>query len=140
MLGKPDSWEEQQLLKWESEHFEDIIQGDFRDTYRNLTYKNLMGKLWVTKFCTQAEFVIKTDDDVFIDLYSVFAFTRKFLYTEVSIHDRFLIRVIFPYTPNVSYLEFFFIILISCLKDYLSGNLMLGPVKRARKVNRGGKW
>ena len=92
MLGKPDSWEEQQLLKWESEHFEDIIQGDFGDSYHNLTYKNLMGKLWVTQFCTQAEFVIKTDDDVFIDLYSVFAFTRKFLYTEVSIHNRFLIR------------------------------------------------
>eukprot|EP00090_Calanus_glacialis_P029547 TRINITY_DN47413_c0_g1_i1.p1 TRINITY_DN47413_c0_g1~~TRINITY_DN47413_c0_g1_i1.p1 ORF type:complete len:227 (-),score=62.81 TRINITY_DN47413_c0_g1_i1:75-755(-) len=52
------------------------------DTYRNLTYKNIMGKLWITQFCKQAEFVIKTDDDTYIDLYAVHAFTRKYLNTE----------------------------------------------------------
>ena len=30
---------------------------------RNLTYKNLMGKLWVASFCSQAELIVKTDDD-----------------------------------------------------------------------------
>ena len=32
-----------------------------------------MGNLWAAKFCEQAEFVVKTDDDMhmFIDLYEV---------------------------------------------------------------------
>ena len=35
-----------------------------------------MGKLWVSEFCEQADFVVKTDDDMFIDLYATYFFTR----------------------------------------------------------------
>ena len=45
---------------------------------RNLTYKNLMGKLWVASFCSQAELIVKTDDDAW-----VFPCNIKF---EVSLH------------------------------------------------------
>ena len=48
-----------------------LIQGDFMDTYHNLSYKEIMGNLWISEFCEQAEFVVKTDDDQFIDLYEV---------------------------------------------------------------------
>ena len=41
------------------------------DTYHNLSYKEIMGNLWISEFCEQAEFVVKTDDDQFIDLYEV---------------------------------------------------------------------
>ena len=47
------------------------LQGDFLDTYHNLSYKEIMGNLWISEFCEQAEFVVKTDDDQFIDLYEV---------------------------------------------------------------------
>ena len=47
------------------------MQGGFRDTYRNLSYKNILGKLWASQFCAQAEFIVKTDDDQFVDLYEV---------------------------------------------------------------------
>ena len=30
-----------------------------------------MGNLWVSEFCEQADFVVKTDDDQFVDLYEV---------------------------------------------------------------------
>ena len=30
-----------------------------------------MGNLWVSEFCEQAEFVVKADDDQFVDLYEV---------------------------------------------------------------------
>ena len=46
------------------------------DTYRNLSYKNVFGKLWVSNFCEQADFVVKTDDDMFIDLYATYFLTR----------------------------------------------------------------
>ena len=57
----------------QNEHllYGDIVQGDFVDTYRNLSLKAVVGNLWVSKFCSQAEFVVKTDDDMFVDLYEV---------------------------------------------------------------------
>ena len=61
----------QKQLEEESSKYGDIIQGDFLDTYHNLSYKATMGNLWVAEFCSQAEFVVKTDDDQFIDLYEV---------------------------------------------------------------------
>ena len=53
--------------------------GDFLDTYRNLSYKSILGKLWVSNFCEQADFVIKADDDMFVDLYATFFFTRHII-------------------------------------------------------------
>ena len=53
-----------------------MVLGDFLDTYHNLSYKNVFGKLWVSEFCEQADFVVKTDDDMFIDLYATYFFTR----------------------------------------------------------------
>ncbi|KAI1286224.1 Beta-1,3-galactosyltransferase 5 [Halotydeus destructor] len=52
----------------ENTQYQDIVQGNFRDTYRNLTYKHVMGLKWVTYFCPQVKFVLKTDDDIFVDI------------------------------------------------------------------------
>ena len=85
LLGEPHNPPDQDLLVSESAKYGDIIQGSFLDSYQNLTYKNIMGKVWVSEFCSQAEFVIKTDDDTYIDLCSVYSVTRKYLNTEVMI-------------------------------------------------------
>ena len=69
----------QKKIYKESEKYEDIIQGDFNDTYHNLSYKAVMGNVWVSEFCEQAEFVVKADDDQFIDLYEVYFLTRAYL-------------------------------------------------------------
>ena len=71
LLGRPEDEKKQEMLQEENEKHRDIVQGDFLDTYHNLSYKAIMGHLWVSEFCDQAEFVVKTDDDVFIDLYEV---------------------------------------------------------------------
>jgi len=52
------------------------------DTYRNLSYKSMFGYLWASTFCKQADFVIKTDDDMFIDLFQVYHITRPYLTSE----------------------------------------------------------
>lgn len=59
-----------QLLN-ESKQHGDLIMGNFKDSYRNLTYKHLMGYKWVSKFCPQATFILKTDDDIFADIFQV---------------------------------------------------------------------
>ncbi|XP_068129592.1 beta-1,3-galactosyltransferase 2-like [Hyperolius riggenbachi] len=58
----------QMMLEEESEAFKDIVQQDFMDTYYNLTLKTLLGMEWVTKFCPKASYVIKIDNDMFLNV------------------------------------------------------------------------
>ncbi|XP_055911073.1 beta-1,3-galactosyltransferase 5 [Eupeodes corollae] len=53
----------------ENRKFGDILQGNFVEAYRNLTYKHVMGLKWATTKCFRAKFIIKIDDDVVFDLF-----------------------------------------------------------------------
>lgn len=46
----------------------DILQAAFVDTYRNLTLKTLSGLNWADKHCRMARYILKTDDDVFVNV------------------------------------------------------------------------
>jgi hypothetical protein len=46
----------------------DIIKGDFIDTYANLTLKVLMGFKWAITNCAHARYVMKTDDDMYVNI------------------------------------------------------------------------
>ena len=106
LLGTTEQHEEQQKVrvqkkeniiqyyskvKEERDKYNDIVQGNFHDSYRNLTYKNMFGLLWVSNFCEQAEFVIKTDDDMYVDLYEVFTITRNYRKHQVDISSNFIL-------------------------------------------------
>lgn len=47
----------------------DIVQGNFKEHYHNLTYKHIMGLQWVNTYCPQTKFIIKMDDDIIVDIY-----------------------------------------------------------------------
>ncbi|XP_053104564.1 beta-1,3-galactosyltransferase 2-like [Hemicordylus capensis] len=66
MLGLTKEGQNQAILQ-ESRQYHDIIQQNFLDTYNNLTLKTLMGMTWVASYCSQANFVMKTDSDVFVN-------------------------------------------------------------------------
>ncbi|NXO82828.1 B3GL1 acetylgalactosaminyltransferase, partial [Sitta europaea] len=51
----------------ESVLYGDIIRQDFLDTYDNLTLKTIMAFQWLSEFCPNARFFMKTDTDVFIN-------------------------------------------------------------------------
>ena len=51
--GSTEASDLQEEIEKENSEHHDIIQGDFVDSYRNLSYKNIMGKLWVSEFCKQ---------------------------------------------------------------------------------------
>ncbi|XP_043944799.1 beta-1,3-galactosyltransferase 2-like [Protopterus annectens] len=57
----------QAKIEEESVLFQDLIQQDFLDTYTNLTIKTMMGFEWVTNFCPNASYIMKTDSDMFIN-------------------------------------------------------------------------
>ncbi|NXB07955.1 B3GL1 acetylgalactosaminyltransferase, partial [Cnemophilus loriae] len=55
------------LVEDESILYGDIIRQDFLDTYDNLTLKTIMAFQWLSEFCSNARFFMKTDADVFIN-------------------------------------------------------------------------
>ncbi|XP_059200383.1 beta-1,3-galactosyltransferase 2-like [Centropristis striata] len=70
LLGKNDGELgilQQKMLEAESRRHHDIIQQDFKDSYKNLTIKTLMGMNWVAIHCPQASYVMKTDSDMFVN-------------------------------------------------------------------------
>jgi len=61
----------QEALLLEADAYGDIVQEDFVDSYRNLTYKGIMGLRWVSSYCRRARFLLKSDDDIFINIFSL---------------------------------------------------------------------
>ena len=59
-------------VKQEHVDFDDIIQFSFYESYRNLTLTTLMGFKWATEFCSSAHFIIKADDDVYVNINGLF--------------------------------------------------------------------
>jgi len=63
------------LVLLESDLNADIVQGNFLDHSHNLTYKHVMGYKWVSETCgDKPRFVLKTDDNVFVETYHLFNF------------------------------------------------------------------
>uniref|UniRef100_A0A672R8U6 Hexosyltransferase n=1 Tax=Sinocyclocheilus grahami TaxID=75366 RepID=A0A672R8U6_SINGR len=54
------------LLKLESSTHRDILLWDFKDTFFNLTLKDVLFWDWLSKHCSHVHFIFKGDDDVFV--------------------------------------------------------------------------
>jgi hypothetical protein len=73
VLGLPASphhnWtaEMQRRLEGESAAYGDIVQKNFEDTYANLSLKSVAALDWVREHCSAAGFLLKIDDDVFVN-------------------------------------------------------------------------
>ena len=61
----------QTLLHFEANQYGDIVQVNFVDSYRNLSYKSVAALKWITNFCRRAQFVLKVDDDIFVNLFKL---------------------------------------------------------------------
>ena len=76
-------------LKKESETFGDVIKGDFIDAYVNMTYKTVMGLHWMNLYCPKASFVMKSDDDVMINIRKVIHFLQEISQSESDLTNFF---------------------------------------------------
>ena len=66
LLGATTDRQLQESIGRENDEHHDIVQGEFLDIYRNLSYKNIMGKLWVSEFRQQVCLMIEEDPEVLI--------------------------------------------------------------------------
>ena len=57
--------------------YNDIVQEDFIESYKNLTIKTFMGMKWVSQYCSHAKFVLKVDDDVIVNTKQLLDYLRN---------------------------------------------------------------
>ena len=54
-------------LDSENDRHHDLLQGSFKDTYRNLTYKHVMILKWALYYCPGVRYVLKSDDHILVN-------------------------------------------------------------------------
>ncbi len=105
LLGTPDdNIEDIQRLEMnvneESLIYRDIIQGDFVDSYQNLSLKSVTMLKWISTYCQNVKYVLKSDDDMYINV----AILLQDLHN--TVHSRFIMGDIIagaqPITNNNS--------------------------------------
>jgi beta-1,3-galactosyltransferase 1 len=67
VLGLSQKQIENSQVKLENAQYGDIIQGDFVDSYRNLSFKSLISWRWIKYNCMGSKYFLKIDDDVYMN-------------------------------------------------------------------------
>ncbi|XP_046380659.2 beta-1,3-galactosyltransferase 1-like [Haliotis rufescens] len=68
LFGRTLSDDYEAVLKEESKIYGDILQGNFDDTFHNVTLKVLSGIKYVVEYYPDTQYVLKADDDTFTDV------------------------------------------------------------------------
>jgi hypothetical protein len=77
LIGMPSKPKIIDRIKLESNLYQDILQEDFQDSYKNLTYKGIMSLKWASEYCSNAKYYMKTDDDVTLNLFTLLINLKK---------------------------------------------------------------
>ncbi|KAH9367871.1 hypothetical protein HPB48_021480 [Haemaphysalis longicornis] len=77
LLGTTANGSLQRRVEEESIAHRDIIQGEFLDSYYNLTLKTIHLLKWASERCPQTRYVVKTDDDIYVNVPNLIAYLRE---------------------------------------------------------------
>ncbi|XP_036187359.1 putative UDP-GlcNAc:betaGal beta-1,3-N-acetylglucosaminyltransferase LOC100288842 [Myotis myotis] len=96
-LGMPILATTQQEIDKESYKNNDIIEGIFLDSAENQTLKIIAMTQWAVTFCPNALFILKVDEDMFVNLLSL---VNYLLNLKEHLEDIYVGRVIHQDVPN----------------------------------------
>ncbi|NXK17462.1 B3GN6 acetylglucosaminyltransferase, partial [Arenaria interpres] len=65
------------LLRREQQEHGDMLQWDFKDTFFNLTLKQVLFHTWLEEHCPSVRFIFNGDDDVFVNTDNVIRFAKS---------------------------------------------------------------
>lgn len=71
MVGQTLDKNVMKAIEYENEMYRDIVQEDFIDSYKNLTYKGVMALKWIATYCPKATYVLKVDDDIVVNTFTL---------------------------------------------------------------------
>lgn len=99
LLARSNDEKKELLLAEEVAEYHDIIQGDFQDSFRNLTIKDIMFLRWMKTYCSQVKFIFKGDDDVFVNMQNIIDYVVSFPNDKAK--DIFTGSVLYP-SPRIT--------------------------------------
>ena len=77
VIGRSEDYNIEQRVIGESFYFGDILKFDFIDSYENLTIKSISSFQWASRSCQQARYVMKLDDDVWVNINALLTATKS---------------------------------------------------------------
>lgn len=86
------------MLGHESQLHNDLLQWDYRDTFYNLTLKEVLFLEWFSQNCPHAQYVFKGDDDVFVNTLRIIDLLEGL--SEIKTKDLFIGDVIRDAGPH----------------------------------------
>ena len=95
IIGQTSNQAAQKAIEEESKKYGDILQVEMDDTYRNLTRKTVSILNWVNSNCAHADFAIKIDDDVYVNVHNLATVLAKLSPEEVSLYGQFAASNVF---------------------------------------------
>lgn len=88
LLGNSQNQAIEDRLTAENTLYGDLIRGHFFDSYDNLTLKTVSMLEWSWKHCAKAKFLLKADDDMFINVPKLVEFVKARVNVKRSIFGR----------------------------------------------------
>lgn len=75
LFGENDTYKKK--IQIEALEHNDVIQGNFTDSYFNNTLKTMLGFQWAVKFCSNSDFYLFVDDDYYVNTKNVLEFINN---------------------------------------------------------------
>lgn len=100
LVGKDDHDEISDDLLQEANQHQDMIVGDFHDTYRNLTAKSTLALQWSNDSCKNFESLLLVDDDIQLQLQLILDALRARKKTGETLRDLEKVHCLHQYQPK----------------------------------------
>ncbi|XP_055614743.1 N-acetyllactosaminide beta-1,3-N-acetylglucosaminyltransferase 4-like [Uranotaenia lowii] len=92
VLGRSLNQSIENEIMTENLQYGDLVRGNFIDSYWNLTLKTITMLDWTSSNCPEVKFILKTDDDMFINVPRLLAFVESHASSKRTIFGRLVVK------------------------------------------------